>query len=123
MTMTGLFVRVRSTEASAVKRLTLITATVLFGTFQLCGLVGRIIIDEDGIYEPRSQTSAFFFVPDLVIDEIADLVAILFLLLEQCIVAGRNAWICSTTPPAPAPRTSVPRASRRRQPSIISTRR
>ena len=57
---------------------------------EFCGLVGRIIIDEDGIYEPRSQTSAFFFVPDLAIDEIADLVAILFLLLEKCIVAGFN---------------------------------
>jgi hypothetical protein len=57
---------------------------------EFCGLVGRIIIDEDGIYEPRSQTSAFFFVPDLAIDEIADLVAILFLLLEKCTVAGFN---------------------------------
>ena len=60
---------------------------------EFCGLVGRIIIDEDGIYEPRSQTSAFFFVAfvaDLAIDEIADLVAILFLLLEKCIVAGFN---------------------------------
>jgi hypothetical protein len=57
---------------------------------EFCGLVGRIIIDEDGIYEPRSQTSAFYFVPDLAIDEIADLVALLFLLLEKCIVAGFN---------------------------------
>lgn len=57
---------------------------------EFCGLVGRIVIDEDGIYEPRSQTSAFFFVTDLAIDEIADLVAILFLLLEKCIVAGFN---------------------------------
>ena len=32
---------------------------------EFCGLVGAIIIDEDGVYEPRStsQTSAFFFVP------------------------------------------------------------
>jgi hypothetical protein len=38
----------------------------------------------------QSQTSAFFFVPDLAIDEIADIVAILFLFLEKCIVAGFN---------------------------------
>jgi hypothetical protein len=59
---------------------------------EFCGLIGAIIIDEDGIYEPRStsQTSAFFCVPDLAIDEIADIVAILFLFLEKCIVAGFN---------------------------------
>ena len=38
---------------------------------------------------PTSQTSAFFF-PDLTIDEIANIVAILFLFLENSIVGGFN---------------------------------
>jgi conjugative transfer signal peptidase TraF len=40
MTMTGLFDRLRHTRPPAVKRLALIVAGVLIGTFQLCGLVG-----------------------------------------------------------------------------------
>ena len=55
---------------------------------EFCDLVGRIIIDEDGIYEPRSQTSAFFFVSDLANEEDADIIGILFLLLEESLVAG-----------------------------------
>ena len=40
MTTTGLFGRIRGTRATPVKRLALITAGALIGTFQLCGLVG-----------------------------------------------------------------------------------
>jgi len=37
-----------------------------------------------------SRTSALFFLPDLAIDEIADIVVILFLFLEERIVGGFN---------------------------------
>ena len=35
-----------------------------------------------------SQTSAFFFVSDLAKDDVADIIGILFLLLEESLVAG-----------------------------------
>ena len=37
-----------------------------------------------------NRTSAFFFLPDLAIDEMADIVVILFLFLEERIVGGFN---------------------------------
>jgi conjugative transfer signal peptidase TraF len=40
MTTTGLFDRIRGARAAPVKRLALVAAGVLVGTFQLCGLVG-----------------------------------------------------------------------------------
>ena len=62
MTMTGLFARVRPTPRSAIKRLALIPAGVLLGTFQVCGLVGiRINASPSlpvGLYVTSSQPKA-----------------------------------------------------------------
>jgi len=62
MTMTGLFDRIRRTEARAVKRLALVAGTALFAAFQLCGVVGlRINASPSlpiGLYVTSSQSIA-----------------------------------------------------------------
>jgi conjugative transfer signal peptidase TraF len=62
MTMTGLFDRVQRTEARVVKRLTLVAGAVLFGAFQLGGVVGlRINASPSllvGLYMTSSQPDA-----------------------------------------------------------------
>jgi hypothetical protein len=41
----------------------------------------------------RTRRPALFFVSDLAIDEVADIIGILFLLLEQSLVAGFDFYI------------------------------